>query len=182
MTHRWRLEAFTIVGLTVVCLALGSYIVMSGPRPGDAGDLRHFEISSIDLTTGARDASFSAIDMVPGDAVMAAITVANPGRRPMTYRLSRSLVSASEGVLSALILTIRTIGSSCADFDGTVLYEGRLDEAAFGSERYGRPLPGATAEILCFRTVLPRAVDNRLQGAAATISLTFTASWQAAVR
>lgn len=180
MTRGMLISTSTIVGLAGVCLGLGWNAIMSGSRPTDGGELRRFEISSIDLTAGTRDATFSARGMVPGDAVMAAITVANPGREPLTYRMSRGFVSASEGALSALILTIRTIGTSCADFDGTVLYDGRLDEAAFGSRGNDRPLPAATAEILCFRTVLPREVDDRLQGAAATITLSFTASWEAA--
>lgn len=181
MTRERRLAAFTILGLIVVCIWLGANAVMSGWRSGD--DLRRLEISSIDLATGARDATLSARGMAPGDAVTAAITVANSGRRPMTYAMSRGLVSAGGAALAtALTLTIKTVGSSCADFDGTTLFDGPLDEAAFGSEANGRPLPAATAEILCFRIGLPFDTGNALQGAATTVTLSFGASTQAAVR
>lgn len=183
MTRRRRLSAPTIVGLTVVCLGLGSNAIMSCSQPADGGAPRRLEISSIDLTTGTRDAILEARGMVPGDAVTAAVTVTNSGRQPMTYAMSRGLVSAGGAALSAaLVLTIKTIGSSCADYDGTTLFDGPLDEAAFGGEGNGRPLLAATAEILCFRAALPLDVDNALQGAATTATLSFGSSWQAAVR
>jgi hypothetical protein len=96
--------------------------------------------------------------------------------------MSRGAVSVDGSALAAaLVLTIKTIGSSCEDQDGTTLFDGPLDAADVGSEGNGRPLAAATAEILCLRVELPRDTDNKLQGAAATISLTFGSTRQAAV-
>jgi hypothetical protein len=179
---RW-LEAITIVGLAVVSIGLGWNTIASGSRPRDAGDPHRLEVSSIDLTTGSRDATFSAQGMAPGDAYTTAITVANPGREAMTYTMSHDPVSTGGALLSAaLLITIKTVGSSCADDDGTILYDGPLDAAAFGSQGNGRPLAAATAEILCFRAALPLDAGNELQGAATTVTLSFGASLQSAVR
>ncbi|MDQ2966217.1 MAG: hypothetical protein M3R57_10255, partial [Chloroflexota bacterium] len=81
----------------------------------------------------------------------------------------------------ALVLTVRTIGASCADRNGMTLFDGPLDEAAFGLQDNGRLLPAATAEILCFRVALPLDADNGLQGMTTTVTLSFGAKWQAAV-
>jgi hypothetical protein len=180
MTRR-PLARPTIVGLTVICLGLGWNALASEPPPVDGGDPGRLEISSVDVATGTRAAILSASDMVPGDVRTSPVTVANSGREPMSYTMSRGFVSADGAALSeALILTIRTIGSSCADFDGTILFDGPLDEATIGSGDDARPLAAATAEILCFRAMLPLGADNRYQGAAGTVTLTFDATWVAA--
>jgi len=182
MTTQMKLAAGTIVGLTVVSLAVGLYAVISAARPPAAADPHHVEISSVDLTDGKRDAVISARDMVPGDVVTTSVTVANPSGVPMQYAMTRGAVSAGGDSLAAgLILTVRTVGTSCAAVDGAILFEGPLDEAAFGSESVGRQLAPATAEILCFRAVLPPDASNELQGAATTVTLSFGASWQAAI-
>jgi hypothetical protein len=180
MTRGRRPSASTIV-LTAVSLGLGANAIMSGTRPSDLGVERRLEVSTIDLNTGSRDATLSARGMVPGDAVTAAVTVANSGRQPVSYGMSHGLVATDGAALSAaLVLTIKTSGSSCADFDGATLFDGSLAEATFGGEGDGRPLPAATAEILCFRAALPRGADNRLQDGATTITLTFSSTLQAA--
>lgn len=176
MTAR-RLAGPTIVGLAVICLALGWNATAAEPPHADGGDPGRLEISSIDVATGARAAILSASDMVPGEVRTSPVTVANSGREPMSYTMSRGLVSADGAALSeALILTIRTIGSSCADFDGTILFDGPLDEAAIGGGDYARSLAATTAEILCFRVMLPLGADNGYQGTAATVTLRFDAT------
>jgi hypothetical protein len=180
MTSRRGMAALALVGLMGLCLGLGLNIVVGNSGSADEVNL---EISSIDLASGAGDATIWATNMMPGDTVATAVTVANSGRQPMNYAVSRGLVAADGAILSkALVLTIKTIGSSCADFDGTTLFDGPLDEAGFGNEGSGRSLPGATAEILCFRAALPLAADNQLQGLATTVSLSFGSIRQAATR
>ena len=175
--------ASTIAGLTVISLGLAANAILTGSPPPDPGDPRRLVISSIDITTGARDATLSADGLVPGDTIKAAVAVANPSRQPMTYTMSRGVVSADGAALTAaLILTVKTVGSSCAGDDGATLYHGPLDQAAFGSVGNGRPLAAATAEILCFRVDLPRDAGNGLQGAATIVSLLFAGSLQAAAR
>ena len=184
MTRRHRLMASTIVALAAICVALGWNAFRSGALPVDAGDRSRFESASLDLTTtGALDAVISADDMVPGDTVTAAVTITNSGPTPMTYGMRRVGVTADGAMLAAeLVFTVRTVGSSCADFDGTSLFDGPLDAAAFGIDGDGRLLPAATAEILCFRAALPLDAANSLQGAATTVTLSFAADSPAATR
>jgi hypothetical protein len=183
MTRERRLTTLAIVGLGVLCLGIASKAIMSGSLSARGGDPLRLETTSIELTTGSGEATLSARDMAPGDMATAAITLANSGRQPMTYAMSLGLASASGAALAgALVLTIKTVGSSCADFDGTSLFDGPLDKAAFGSQANGRPLPAATAEILCFRAALPLDTGDALQGVATTVTLTFGADLQAAAR
>jgi hypothetical protein len=183
MTRGWRLVAVTASVLTVICLALGLDAILSRSRLSDVVDARRLDISSIDITTGRGDAFLSASGMMPGDVVAAAFTVVNSGDRSMSYAMSQSRISDDGADLSAaLMLTIRTVGSSCAHRDGMMLFDGPLDQAAFGIDGTGRPLSAASAEILCFRTTLPLEAGNGLQGAATTVTLSFGAVQQAAAR
>lgn len=183
MTRDRRLVIPMLVGLTAVCIGLALTIMTAASRPPERRESGRLDISSLDLATGIRQSAISASNMMPGDVVTAAVTVVNSSGRPMTYAMSRDAVSANGAALSsALILTIRTVGSSCADFDGPVLFDGPLDEAAFGNESSGRSIAPATADILCFRAELPLEADNRLQGASTTVTLAFGASWQTALQ
>lgn len=184
MTRRHRLMASTIVALAAICVALGWNAFRSGALQADAGDRSRLESASLDLTTtGELDAVISAHDMVPGDTVTAAVTITNSGPRPMTYGMRRGDVTAGGWTLAAeLVFTVKTVGSSCADFDGTSLFDGPLSEAAFGIDGGGRLLPAATAEILCFRAVLPLHAADALQGATTTVTLSFAADSPAETR
>jgi hypothetical protein len=178
---RWR-SALLVGALAAFILGFGSKVIVSGLPAILGADGPNFETSSVDLTTGAGEAALAAHDMVPGDSALAAITVANSGRQPIAYTMSNDVVSAGGAALAAaLILTIRTVGSSCADFDGDILFDGPLDEAVIGQTN-ARPLAAATAEILCFETALPLAAGHGHQGAAATVTLTFDASSDEAAR
>jgi hypothetical protein len=75
-----------------------------------------------------------------------------------------------------LLLTVKSVGSSCAAFDGETLYDGTLDAATIASADAGRSLPAASAEILCFRAFLPEDTGNDAQGGATTVTLAFAAS------
>lgn len=180
MTRGGRFQAFAIVGLTVVSLGVGSRAIVMGPQPVAGGDRTGIEVSSIDLAAPSPVATFQARGMVPGDTAKAVITIANPTGRPMGYSMSHGPVPAGGAAFAAaLVLTIRTVGSSCNDFDGTVLYDGPLDEAAIGRLGGGRQIPAATAEILCFQALLPIEAGNELQGATTGITLAFNASSRA---
>jgi hypothetical protein len=184
MTGRGRVAVFTIVGLAVVCVGQAFMLMTIEPSssPDDPGEPSRLDIASIDLATGGRDGTLSARDMVPGDVVSGAVTVANSGNRPLTYAMSQTVAPADGADLAAALnVTIKAIGSSCADFDGAILYDGPLDEAAIGSEASGRSLPAATAQILCFRVELPIESDDALQQTATMVTLSFRTSRQAAV-
>ena len=181
MTRSRALAVSLIVGLSIACAWLTWKTITSSSPPADVAVPNRFEISSIDLSADARDATLSARDMVPGDSVATSITVTNSGREPVMYAMRRGHVAVGGHRLSAALLhTIKTIGSSCADVDGTTLFDGPLDDAAFGNEVDDRPLPAATAEILCFRAELPWETGDELQGSATTVALSFGATRQAA--
>lgn len=190
MTRAWRRAARAVVAILLLAVLLASIVIVSGwgAWRTDGGDRANgpdpatFDSSSIDLNAGSGDATLSATNMVPGDSVKAAITLANSGSQQMTYAMTSGPTAAGGAALSAaLALTIKTVGSSCAAFDGTTLFDGPLDHAAFGSEGDGRSLPAATAEILCFRATLPHGTGDALQGTATAVTLTFGAGL-AAVR
>jgi hypothetical protein len=183
MNTGWRVAASTTIALTAICVWLGWNVVASPGRPSDGGGRSGLRISSIDLATGTRDAVLSASDMMPGDQVTAEVTVVNSGSRAVTYTMRRGVSLVGGDALSAaLTLTVKTVGSSCADFDGTTLYDGPLDSATLERDGSSRPLPAATAEILCFRVVLPPDVGNGSQGIAATVRLVFAPTAAAATR
>jgi hypothetical protein len=171
-----------MMGLAFLSVAFGSVGVVSCTRIARADDAT-LAISSLDLGSGTRVATLSAHNMAPGDRVTTALTVVNSSDRPVSYAMRAELGPADGAPLAAaLILTIKTVGSSCARFDGTTLFGGSLAEAAVGREGGGRPLLAATAEILCFRTELPADTGNALQLTATTVTLTFDAPAQEAVR
>ena len=78
-------------------------------------------------------------------------------------------------------LTVKTLGTSCAAFDGTiVLAATALNGAAIGSTTQGaqagdRTLAGCANEVLCFRVSLPLATGNTLQGMTSAVTFTFDA-------
>jgi len=181
MNTGWKVAAAMTVALTAFSAWLSWNALTSPPRPSDGDRRSGLQVSSIDLASGMRDVVLSASDMMPGDEVTAAVTVANSGSKTLTYTMRRGLWSTDGLALStALLVTVRTVGSSCADFDGTVLYDGPLDAAALGGDGSGRPLPAATAEILCFRAMLPRDAGDAAQGATTTVALAFESTAETA--
>ena len=145
-------------------------------RPSAAAHDLQLQIATLDLSTGPGDAILSAQGMAPGDVATGVFTVTNSSRGSFTYAMHHGTISAGGAALgAALRLTIRTVGSSCPDFDGSVLYAGQLDKATFGDGPTARVLAGATADILCFRAELPIEVGNGLQGMATTVHLSFAA-------
>ena len=180
MTREWRVLGATTFALGIACLWLAWNTITAPSRrsDGDEGSSGSgtLEISAVDLSAGARDVVLSARTMVPGDQTTIAVTVVNSGPRAIAWSMTRSLASVGGTALStALMLTVRTVGSSCAAFDGTILYDGPLDGAAIANAAAGRPLQAATAEILCFRTALPHDTGNEAQGGETTITLSFAA-------
>jgi hypothetical protein len=183
MTRGRGLLVFTVVGMAVIGAGLGSKSIIARLRSEERGEPGRLGTTSIDLAAGAGQATLSAHDMGPGDTTAAAITMSNSGARPITYAMSHDPVPADGLALAAALrLTVKTAGTSCADFDGTTLFDGSLDEAAFGGDENGRPLPAATAEILCFRVTLPSEAGNRFQAATAIVTLTFGSTLQGAVQ
>ena len=177
MTPSRRPVVRTLLGLWVVAtigLVYNAIFAPSGSLDGDA-PVRP-QIAAIELITGAGEATLSARNMAPGDTVAAVMTITNSGRQDLAYALTHDPIPADGAALAAsLVLTIKTVGTSCADFDGTTLYDGPLDATAFGGGADGRRLAAATAEILCFRAVLPLETGNGQQSLDTTVTLQFSA-------
>jgi hypothetical protein len=182
MTPARRRITLAILGLWLMAsIGLAYNALFSHSRQEDQTDPLKFPSSSIDLSAGAGEGILSADNMAPGDAVTAVMTITNSGPRDMTYAMShRPVLSAGADLAAALVLTIKTVGTSCADFDGVTLYDGPLDAAAFGSAPNGRPLPAATAEILCLRAALPLETGDAQQSANTIVTLLFSADLMAA--
>lgn len=164
-----------LLGLTVVSLGAGMFsLAIFTDSDASTGT---FAAGTIDITSSPTVA-FTVSAMVPGDTNTQPLTIANAGTAPLRY----ALTSAATNTLGdTLTLTVKTLGTSCAAFDGTsVLAATALDGALIGSPTQGanagdRVLAAATSEVLCFRVSLPLATGNGLQGATSDATFTFDA-------
>jgi hypothetical protein len=164
-----------LLGLTTLSLGAGMFsLAIFTDTDASTGS---FEAGTVDIESSPSIA-FTVTGMVPGDTVTRALTIDNDGTASLRYALS---TVASDPLGDALTLQIKTLGTSCAAFDGTaVLAATTLDGAAFGSNAQGaqagdRTLAAAASEVLCFRVALPLAAGDALQGATADVTVTFDA-------
>ncbi len=168
-----------LLGLTVVSLGAGMFSL--AVFTDSAASSGTFASGTIDITS-TPTVAFTVTSMVPGDTNTQALTIANAGTAALRYALS-SLATNTLG--DTLTLTIRTQGTSCAAFDGTVVLAATaLDGAAVGSPTQGaqtgdRDLAAAASEVLCFRVSLPLATGNTLQGQSSSVTFTFDAEQSA---
>jgi hypothetical protein len=139
-----------------------------------------FATGTIDISTAPATALFNVAGMMPGDTDTQALVVTNAGTGSLRYSMSTSVVNGVP-LAGELQLTIKTLGTSCAAFDGTtVATAGPLGSAAFGSNVVGnqagdRTLVGGSSETLCFMAELPWATDTTFQGTSTTVTFTFDA-------
>lgn len=168
-----------LLGLTTVSLGAGMFSL--AVFTDSAASSGTFASGTIDITS-TPTVAFTVTSMVPGDTDTQALTIANAGTAALRYALS-SLATNTLG--ETLTLTIRTQGTSCAAFDGTVVLAATaLDGAAVGSPTQGaqagdRDLAAAASEVLCFRVSLPLATGNTLQGQSSSVTFTFDAEQSA---
>ena len=140
-----------------------------------------FTTGTITLGLAPASALLTSSAMMPGDTVNGSLVVSNTGTGQLRYAMTSSSTNADAKALrDQITLTIKTLGTSCAAFDGTSLYNAALSAAAFGNNAQGaqagdRTLNAASSETLCFRATLPLATGNTYQGAATTTTFTFDA-------
>jgi hypothetical protein len=163
------------LGLSVVTIGAGAMsLAIFTDTTASTGT---FTSGTIDITSSPAVA-FTVGAMMPGDANTQALTIANAGTGALRYSLS---TVATNTLGAALTLTVKTVGTSCAAFDGTsVLAATALNGAAIGNPAQGsdtgdRALAAATNEVLCFRISLPLATGNTLQGISSAVTFTFAA-------
>lgn len=173
LRRRRRLAIWVIACLALIGFGVSARLLLFGHLSIGAHDLQ-LRVATLDISAGPGDTILSAQGMAPGDVAIGVFTVTNSSRTSFKYAMLHGPISAESSALAtALRLTIKTVGSSCADFDGSILYAGPLGGAAFGDGPRARDLAGATAEILCFRAELPIGTGNGLQGTAAVVHLSF---------
>jgi hypothetical protein len=140
-----------------------------------------FTTGTITLGLAPASALLTSAAMMPGDSVNGSLVVSNTGTGQLRYAMTSSSTNADAKALrDQITLTIRTLGTSCAVFDGTSLYAGALSAAALGNTAQGaqagdRTLNASSSETLCFRASLALATGNTFQGAATTTTFTFDA-------
>src|SRR5260221_1495093 len=170
--HR-QLALAAVLSLSVVSLGAGAMsLAIFTDTTASTGT---FTSGTIDITSSPTVA-FTIAAMMPGDTNTQALTLANAGTGVLRYSLT---TVATNTLGTALTLTVKTLGTSCAAFDGTsVLAATALNGAAIGSPTQGaqagdRVLAAATNEVLCFRVSLPLATGNALQGISSSVTFTF---------
>ena len=193
---RLRFRSFLLVGGLAVA-AVGSHVT-----PGvsafftDSANLsaNSFTAGRLDIKlTGADTVSglFSVSPMAPGESSTQTVAVSNAGTLALRYAVSAGTVTNADGLglKDALVLKIKTLGTSCATFDGTSLYDSStgndgidgpasaklVGDSAQGSQSGDRSLAASASETLCFQVSLPLTAANALQGATTTAQWVFSA-------
>jgi len=174
-------------GLLVLLLALSLGSVGAGAfslalfTDSAAVGANAFTAGTVVLGVSPATAVLTASAMMPGDTVSGSLVVSNAGTGQLRYAMSSASTNADgKNLRDQLSLTVKTLGTSCAAFDGTSLYSGALSAAAFGSNAQGtqagdRTLAAGTNETLCFQATLPIGTGNAFQGASTTTTFTFDA-------
>ena len=169
-----------LLGLSIVSVGAGAFTIALFTSTTTV-DANAFTAGTIVLGASPATALLTATAMMPGDTINGSLVLSNTGTGQLRYAMSSSSTNADGKALrDQITLTVRTLGTSCAAFDGTSLYSGALSAAAFGSNATGaqagdRTLNAAASETLCFRASLPLATGNAFQGATTTTTFTFDA-------
>ena len=96
-----------------------------------------FATGTINISTTPATALFGISNMMPGDTTTQSLLVQNAGTGSLRYAMATSVVTGP-ALAGQLELTVRTLGTSCAAFDGTtVVATGALSAAAIGSNAQG---------------------------------------------
>ena len=164
-----------LLGLTAVSLGAGAFtLAIFTDTAASSGT---FATGTIDIKANPVVA-FTVGNMMPGDTNTEPLTIANAGTATLRY----AMVSAATNTLgSTLQLTVKTLGTDCATFDGaTVVATTALDGALIGNTAAGaqagdRVLNAAANEVLCFQVSLPLATGNLLQNITSAVTFTFDA-------
>ena len=187
MTGRRSRLALTAAVLLVVAgvLTMGVNALYTDSETVSANT---FATGDLDLTASPATAAIVYADMIPGDVVVAPITVGNGGSATLRYAMQST---TDEDLLAAqLALTVKAGVTSCTAggfaADGSVLYGPDFDlgstttDAIFGLSATGpdpgdRTLAAGISETLCLRVELPVGSDNSFQGLSSTATFTFRA-------
>ena len=171
------LVSLIAVSLLAACVSLGGLSLFT--ESVDNGS-NAFTSGSVDISTSPASAFIVMSNMAPGDSVTDQVTVSNGGTLELRYALTTSATNIDAlDLRDALTLTIRTLGTNCATFDGTQLYTGTLASGAIGNPAQGedtgdRTLAASGSEDLCFKVEFPSGATEP-EDAATTATFTFAA-------
>jgi spore coat-associated protein N len=179
---RRRRRLTTLLALSLVSASVGAgalSLAVFTDSKAIAGNA--FTTGTIILGVNPASALLTSANMMPGDTLNGTLVVSNGGTGALRYAMtSASTNTDAKGLMNQLTLTVKTLGASCAAFDGTSIYTGTIASAVFGDPTQGaqagdRTLAAAASETLCFRATLPLATGNALQNATTTTTFTFQA-------
>ena len=171
---RWRL--LVLLGSLTIA-ALGSSALSLALFTDTDSSTWSFTTGTIDIESSPAVLT-SVSGIMPGGTNTQSLTVQNAGTASFRYAMS---TVATNTLGDNLQLEVRTLGTSCAAFDGTVVLAATaMDGAAFGNPAQGadagdRTLAGGASEVLCFRASLPITAGNPLQGTTSDVTFTFDA-------
>ena len=106
------------------------------------------------------------------------MTIANAGTASFRYSMAATATNTLGLDADA---DRRTLGTSCATFDGTIgrrlhgAQRRRHRQPTQGAQAGDRTLAGLANEVLCFRVSLPLGTGDALQGGTSAATFTFAA-------
>lgn len=178
-----RILSALVGAVLVVVVAVPVMFALGLFTDSEAVDSNAVDAGTIDLASDVASSLLSLADMLPGDDVVASLTLSNGGTGELRYAMTTG-ISGSTDLAGGLALDIKVGVTDCTsagfDTDGTSLFSGTLSGGAIGDPATGaqtgdRTLAVGAGETLCFRASLPTSADNSLQGLATTATLTFAA-------
>ena len=181
MSHLTRiLLVLMTVGMVATGVGVASNAIWTD---SDEVDANLFTTGSVSLSTAPVTALVTFTSGAPGeDTTPQSLTVTNDGTMELRYAVTMTADNDdTKSLYAELDLTIREEGSSCAAFDGAVLYgadapfllTGNLiGDPTAGPDTGDRTLASGS-EVLCFRVVLPSDAPNTVQAASTTAVFTF---------
>ena len=178
--RRRRLGALLLLSLVSGSIGAGalSLAVFTDTKASSANI---FTDGTIILGVTPAPAAITSTNMMPGDIAKGSIVVANNGTSTLRYAMTSAWTNTdTKSLMTQLTLTVKTLGTSCAAWDGTSLYTGAANVAKFGDPAQGgqtgdRTLNFGTNETLCFQVTLPLGTGNTYQAATTTGTFTFAA-------
>lgn len=180
---RRRLFAFLIAGTALISVT-GAFTSLAVFTSQEQVAGISFTSGTIVIGVNPGSALLTATAMMPGDTVNGTEIVSNTGTAQLRYAIGGIATNAdTKGLASQITITVRTLGTGCAAWDGTQLFSGVVGYTATnmvgdptqGDQAGDRTLNAGVNETLCFRATLPLATDNAYQGAATTMTFTFDA-------
>ena len=175
---RRRRRSLAILWVIALALGLGAGSVSLATYVDTDGSSGGFVSGTVTLALSPTTSLVSMSGMVPGNQVVAPVTVQNTGTLNLRYAMTASATDADgKHLRDVLNLTIER-RTGCGGAVLETLYDGPIGAALYGDPRPGadagdRALATSSSEVLCFRATLPIDTDPLYASASTTVTLTF---------